>query len=377
MSLSPASLSLLHARRLVIKIGSALVVEPGQALPRFDWMQSVASDIALLRRQGVSVVIVSSGAIALARRQLGLIEGTLSVAEKQAAASVGQMILAQSWREALAKEGLTASQILFTADDTEDRQRYLRARETFEALDHLGCVPVVNENDTISTYEIRFGDNDRLAARVAQMIGADQLVLLSDIDGLYTADPRLDPQAHHIPVIDHMTPEIEAMGGEPPPGYSSGGMKTKLVAASIATQSGCAMAIARGTVAHPLKHLLEGGRCSWFLPEKQEMKARQKWILGALKQHNRLMIDQGAVKALIQGGSLLPSGISAVEGGFSQGEPVRIFSQEGVLIAHGVPAYSAEEIERLRGCQSDEIAQRLGRKGPDEIIHRNDLVLYG
>ncbi|MDF7673724.1 glutamate 5-kinase [Acetobacteraceae bacterium ESL0709] len=372
---SQSALSLLCAKRLVIKIGSALIADTERACPRLEWMQSVAADIAFLCKKGVSVVIVSSGAIALARRQLGLVAGTLTVAEKQAAASVGQMILAQCWRDVLAQQGLVASQILFTADDTEDRQRYLRARDTFEALEQLGCVPVVNENDTISTYEIRFGDNDRLAARVAQMIGADQLVLLSDIDGLYTADPRLDETASHIPIIKCLTPEIEAMGGEPPPGYSSGGMRTKLVAASIATQSGCAMAIAKGTIMHPLKALLEGGRCSWFLPEKQTVKARQKWILGALKQHNRLIIDDGAVKALSQGGSLLPSGILTVEGTFTAGEPVRIFGKYGSVIAHGVPAYSAEEIQRLVGCQSEEIFVRLGRRGPDEIIHHNDLVL--
>ncbi len=248
--------SLAQAKRLVIKIGSALVVDPEQAAPRQAWLASVAEDIAILRRQGTAVSVVSSGAIALARHSLGLTNGALRLSEKQAAAAVGQIRLAQAWSNALSAQGLTAAQLLLTPDDTEDRRRYLNARATLTTLLDLGCIPVINENDTIATAEIRFGDNDRLAARVAQMTEADQLVLLSDIDGLYTADPRTDPNARHLPVIENLTPEIEAMGGEPPPGYSSGGMRTKLLAAGIATRSGCAMAIALGKTLNPLRALM-------------------------------------------------------------------------------------------------------------------------
>ena len=247
--------SLASAQRLVVKIGSALVVDPDEAAPRTAWLDGVAADIALLRARGVDVIVVSSGAIALARRSLGLQQRRLRLEEQQAAAAVGQIRLAQAWSEALSATGLTAAQLLLTLDDTEDRRRYLNARATLNTLLTIGCIPVINENDTVATAEIRFGDNDRLAARVAEMMQADQLVLLSDIDGLYTADPRRDKTATHIPVVSAITPEIEAMGGEPPPGYSSGGMQTKLVAARIATQAGCAMAIAFGHTEHPLAAL--------------------------------------------------------------------------------------------------------------------------
>ncbi|WP_048859851.1 glutamate 5-kinase, partial [Acidisphaera rubrifaciens] len=248
-------------RRIVVKIGSALVVDATEAAPREAWLASVAADIAWLRASGAEVIVVSSGAIALARRALGLTQARLRLEEKQAAAAVGQIRLAQAWSAALSAQAITAAQLLLTLDDTEDRRRYLNARATIATLLGLGAVPVINENDSVATLEIRFGDNDRLAARVAEMVQADQLVLLSDIDGLYTADPRRDPAARHLPVVAAITPEIEAMGGEPPPGYSSGGMRTKLVAARIATQAGCAMAIARGGVAHPLRALAEGARC--------------------------------------------------------------------------------------------------------------------
>ena len=244
--------SIAGAQRIVVKIGSALVVDQKQAAPRTAWLDSVAADIQALRDRGTDVIVVSSGAIALARRTLGLTQKRLKLEEKQAAAAVGQIRLAQAWSQALSARDLTAAQLLLTLDDTEDRRRYLNARETLNTLLSLRCIPVINENDTVATAEIRFGDNDRLAARVAEMVQADQLILLSDIDGLYTADPRRDPQAAHIPVVEALTPEIEAMGGEPPPGYSSGGMRTKLVAARIATQAGCAMAIAIGNVERPL-----------------------------------------------------------------------------------------------------------------------------
>ncbi len=367
--------TLTGAKRLVIKIGSALMVDPQKAVPRHDWLESVAADIAFLRERGVQVCVVSSGAIALARYRLGLTGGALRLAEKQAAASVGQVLLAQAWAEALGRHGMTASQILLTVEDTEERQRYLNGRATLQTLLEMGCVPVINENDTIATAEIRFGDNDRLAARIAQMIGADQLVLLSDIDGLYDSDPRSNPEAAHLPVIDRLTPEIMAMGGNPPPGYSSGGMRTKLLAASMVTQSGCAMVIAQGAMNHPLCAVLEGGRCSWFLPAEEVLTARQQWIAGGLKPGVALVVDAGAREALKQGSSLLPAGLVRVDGVFSQGEPVPILDEDGTCLAHGLPAYDSDEVARLIGCQSDEIAGIIGHEGPDVIVHRNDLAM--
>ncbi|MCG0994492.1 glutamate 5-kinase [Acetobacter indonesiensis] len=367
--------SLASAKRLVVKIGSALVVDAEKAAPRQAWLTSVAEDIALLRKQGTDVTVVSSGAIALARHTLGLTSGPLRLAEKQAAAAVGQISLAQAWSNALSAQGLTAAQLLLTPEDTEDRKRYLNARATLDTLLGLGCVPVINENDTIATAEIRFGDNDRLAARVAQMTDADQLVLLSDIDGLYTADPRTDPAATHLPVIETLTPEIEAMGGEPPPGYSSGGMRTKLLAASIATRSGCAMAIALGKLDHPLSALMEGARCSWFLPQTCSQTARKQWIAGSLTPAGEIMIDRGAADALRNGGSLLPAGVKGVKGDFTQGDLVVVIDESGRILARGLTSYDADDARRIAGHRSSELEAILGWQGRDEIIHRDDLVV--
>src|SRR4051794_24038727 len=313
--------SLSSAQRLVIKIGSALVVDQDEAAPRTAWLDGVAADIASLRARGTDVIVVSSGAIALARRSLGLQQRRLRLEEQQAAAAVGQIRLAQAWAETLSARGMTAAQLLLTLDDTEDRRRYLNARETLNTLLGLSCIPVINENDTVATTEIRFGDNDRLAARVAEMMQADQLVLLSDIDGLYTADPRRDPDAQHIPVVKCLTPDIEAMGGEPPPGYSSGGMRTKLVAARIATQAGCAMAIAIGKVERPLLALENGARCTWFLPAPEGRTRRKQWIAGTLSPQGSLTVDAGAARALAGGRSLLPAGVRTVDGTFERGDP--------------------------------------------------------
>jgi glutamate 5-kinase len=363
------------ARRVVVKIGSALLVDADAAAPRADWLDSVAADIAALRKRGIEVSVVSSGAIALARHALNLSRGRLRLEEKQAAAAVGQIRLAQAWSAALSAHGLTAAQLLLTPDDTEDRRRYLNARATLTTLAALGCVPVINENDTIATAEIRFGDNDRLAARVAEMIQADQLILLSDIDGLYTADPRRDPDATHIPFVAAITPEIEAMGGAPPPGYSSGGMRTKLAAARIATGAGCAMAIALGKRQHPLRALLEDARCTWFLPAPEGRSARKRWIAGSLQPAGRLHIDTGAVRALAGGSSLLPAGISSVEGEFERGDLVEILGPDGQLLARGLSAYGSADAQRIAGCRSGDIEEVLGWRGRDEMVHRDDLVL--
>ncbi|HUB45570.1 MAG TPA: glutamate 5-kinase [Acetobacteraceae bacterium] len=363
------------SRRLVVKIGSALVVDPDEAAPRTTWLAGMAADIADLHRRGVDVIVVSSGAIALARRTLRLTQKRLRLEEKQAAAAVGQIRLAQAWSEALSAETLTAAQLLLTLDDTEDRRRYLNARATLNTLLQLGCVPVINENDTVATTEIRFGDNDRLGARVAEMLQADALVLLSDIDGLYTADPGRDPSATHIPLVEAITPEIEAMGGEPPPGYSSGGMRTKLAAARIATQAGCAMAIARGYMNRPLTALANGARCTWFMPAPEGRTARKSWIAGALAPLGTLVVDAGAVRALRAGRSLLPAGVRTVEGTFQRGDPVVIAGPDGLPLARGLSAYGSADAQRIIGHRSDEIETILGWRGRDEIVHRDDLVL--
>lgn len=372
--------SLANAKRVVVKIGSALLVDPQKAAPRMAWLEGMAEDIAALRRRGTDVIVVSSGAIALARRSLKLTQKKLRLEEKQAAAAVGQIRLAQAWSEVLAGHHLTAAQLLLTPDDTEDRRRYLNARATLETLLGLGCIPVINENDTVATAEIRFGDNDRLAARVAEMVQADQLILLSDIDGLYTADPRRDPAARHLPVVESVTADIEAMGGEPPPGYSSGGMRTKLVAARIATSAGCAMAIALGHVEHPLRMLEQGGLCTWFLASPEGRSARKRWIGGSLKPSGVLIVDAGAARALSRGKSLLPAGVTAIEGMFERGDPVEVrgpASPEaaGLVLARGLSAYSSADAARILGRQSGEIEAVLGWRGRDELIHRDDLVL--
>ncbi|WP_408873159.1 glutamate 5-kinase [Gluconobacter roseus] len=373
---APASAPrLAQARRIVIKIGSALLVDSANASLRLEWLQSVCADIAELRARGAEVIVVSSGAISLARHRLGLTSRRLRLDEKQAMASVGQIGLAQGWSAALAGHDLVAAQLLLTPDDTENRERHLNARATLQTLLDLGCVPVINENDAIATGEIRFGDNDRLGARVAQMTGADCLVLLSDIDGLYTADPRQDPSARHIPVVEQMTDEIMAMGGEPPPGYSSGGMRTKLLAARIATRAGANMVIAAGQDHHPLCRLQNGGLCTWFLAQTDAGSARKRWIGGSLQPKGSLTIDAGANRALQEGASLLPAGVTGLEGTFGRGDLVTIRDADGAIVGRGLIAYDSEESQKLIGHRSEEMEQLLGYRGRDALIHRDDLAL--
>src|SRR5215470_3645047 len=371
---SPAQ-ALVTARRLVVKIGSELLAaENGEV--RRPWLSALADDIAHCRRRGQEVIIVSSGAIAVGRRHLRLRGQSLRLEEKQAAAATGQIRLAHAYQEALARHRITVAQILLTPDDTEERRRHLNARATFAQLLALGAVPVVNENDTVATAEIRFGDNDRLAARVAQMTSADMLVLLSDIDGLYTADPRKDAEARHVPIVHEIGPEIEAMAGEAAPGYSSGGMVTKLAAARIAMNAGCRMLIAQGKAAGPPLAAIEaGGRATLFLPRGEPRSARKAWIAGAVDPRGTLTVDDGAAGALRRGKSLLPAGVVAVEGVFERGDAVIIRTRAGIEAGRGLSAYSSDDVRRIAGYKSGEIAGILGYRGRDEIIHRDDLVL--
>src|SRR5436190_5779360 len=373
------------AGRLVVKIGSALLAaEDGEV--RRPWLASFADDVALCRSRGQEVILVSSGAIAVGRRHLGLAGARLRLEEKQAAAATGQIRLAHAYQEALARHGITVAQILLTLEDTEERRRHLNARATFAQLLGPGAVPVVNENDTIATAEIRFGDNDRLAARVAQMVSADMLVLLSDIDGFYSADPRNDPAARHIPLVRDLGPEIEGMAGTAPPGYSSGGMVTKLAAARIAMHAGCHMLIAEGNprgsdppvegVADgPLAAIEAGARATLFLPGGEPRSARKAWIAGALNPSGVLVVDDGAARALRGGKSLLPAGVVAVEGTFDRGDCVAVRTRAGTEAGRGLSAYASADISRIAGHKSGEIAAILGYRGRDEIIHRDDLVV--
>jgi glutamate 5-kinase len=396
--------ALAGARRLVVKIGSALLVDDNGAI-RHGWLDRLADDVARCRARGQDVILVSSGAVAVGRRHLGLAGNRLRLDEKQAAAATGQIRLAHAYQQALARHGITVAQILLTLEDTEARRRHLNARATFAQLLGLGAVPVVNENDTIATSEIRFGDNDRLAARVAQMVSADMLVLLSDIDGLYTADPRKEPDARHLALVAEIGPEIEAMAGEAAPGYSSGGMVTKLAAARIAMNAGCRMLIARGAPKPgdeqraddqradeqradeqrdgeeradepgPLAAIEAGGRATLFLPRGEPSSARKAWIAGTVEPSGTVIVDDGAARALRQGRSLLPAGVVAVEGNFERGDAVIVRARSGAEAGRGLSAYSSADIRHIAGHKSGEIAGILGYRGRDEIIHRDDLVV--
>jgi len=365
------------AKRLVVKIGSALLVDEETGALRRDWLDALADDVAACQKRGQQILLVSSGAIAVGRQQLGLTrkDRALRLEEKQAAAAVGQIRLAHAYEQTLARHGITVAQILVTPDDTEERRRHLNARNTLMQLLSLGVIPVINENDTVGTTEIRFGDNDRLAARVAAMVSADTLVLLSDIDGLYERDPRIDPTARHLEEVPAVTPEIEAMAGSAPVGYSSGGMVTKLQAAKIATTSGCRMAIANGQSLHPLKRLEDGGTCTWFLATATPLTARKTWIAGALNPVGTLTVDEGAEKALKQGRSLLPVGVKAVSGYFERGDAVAIVDAKGREIAKGLSAYSSEDAILIAGHNSRDLETILGYRGRGEIVHRDDMVL--
>ena len=352
------------SKRLIVKIGSALLVDERTGEIRSDWLDGLGADIARLKARGTGVVIVSSGAIAVGRTHLGLKQNTLSLEHKQAAAATGQIRLAHAWQESLAALGITVAQILLTPSDTEERRRHLNARATIETLLQMGAVPVINENDSVATDEIRYGDNDRLAARVAQMISADTLVLMSDVDGLYDTDPRQNKNAQLIAV----------MAGAAPAGYSSGGMVTKLEAAKIAMAAGCAMAITDGKPADALSRLESGGRCTWFLPNSEPLTARKRWIAGMVATVGAIIIDDGAVAALRAGKSLLPAGVTGVEGSFDRGDAIVVKTPDRRTIGRGLTAYSSADAALIMGRKSRDIEDILGYRGRDEMIHRDDLV---
>ena len=363
-----------QARRLVVKIGSALLVDQQTGALREAWLHALAADVAALKARGMDVILVSSGSIALGRGALALGQGALSLDEAQAAAAVGQIRLARAYEEALAPHGIVTAQILLTLDDSADRRRYLNTRATFAALLSRGAVPIVNENDTIATDEIRYGDNDRLAANVAVMAGADICVLLSDIDGLYTANPRADAHAQHLAVVAAITPEIEAMAGDAGTGLSKGGMKTKLMAARTATASGCAMAIAQGGGMNPLAAIAAGARVTWFTATLDPQTARKRWI-SAMKPKGILRLDQGAAQALARGSSLLPAGVTKVAGDFQRGDPVALEGPDGARLGLGLCRYTAEETRAIAGHRSDEIAAILGYPGRAALVHRDDMAV--
>ena len=363
------------ARLIVVKVGSALLVDSASGALRRDWLRGLCADVAMLRREKRQVIVVSSGAIALGRHALKLRKGALRLEESQAAAAVGQVRLAEAYADILAGEDIVASQVLLTLGDTEERRRYLNARATIRTLLALGSVPVINENDTVATAEIRYGDNDRLAARVASMTEADLLILLSDVDGLYSADPTRVSDAEHISLVPSITPTIEAMAGGSNSDVGRGGMSAKLVAAKIATAAGCETVVAKGTEDNPIAALMRGARCTRFLSRDTPAAARKRWIAGVLQPQGTLFIDAGAAKALLEGRSLLPAGVRQVDGRFERGDVVLVRDAEGREVARGLIAYGAADAERIAGKRSLEIEAILGYRGRDEIIHRDDLTL--
>ena len=370
-----AAPALTDFRRLVVKVGSSLLVDDDGHLNR-AWLETLADDIAGLQQQGHEVLIVSSGAIAIGSTVLGINKRRARLEDLQAAAAAGQVQLVHAYQEALGAHRISAAQVLLTPDDTENRRRFLNARGTLGRLLERSVVPIINENDTVATDEIRYGDNDRLAARVAQLVMADALILLSDVDGFYTADPGKDVNARHIPEVRQITGEMQAMAGETRSDVGSGGMATKVQAARIATHAGCSTIISSGHVNHPLQALSAGGRCTVFRAEGTPAVARKQWLAGALEVRGELGIDGGAVAALGRGTSLLPVGIVSVSGDFRRGDVVSISGPDGRELGRGLAEYSHDEASLISGCQSEQIAERLGYRGRAVMVHRDELVLF-
>ena len=377
--MSPGTSPIAAARRLVVKVGSSILIDEASGRADEVWLAGFAADVARLRARGQQLLVVSSGSIALGRRRLGLKRRALSLQEKQAAAAAGQSLLMRAWEEAFEPHGIICAQVLLTRDDTEVRRRWLNARATVETLLGLKVVPVVNENDTVVTEEIRYGDNDRLAARVAQMIGADLLVLLSDVDGLYTADPRRDSKAERIQTLGELTPQVEAMAGgaNAQAGVGSGGMATKLMAARIAQHAGCATLITLGRRPSPLQAIEEGAASTLITASTTAAAAYKAWIAGSLHPQGALVVDAGAAAALRQGKSLLPAGVRKVEGRFDKGDAVVVRELDGRELARGLSRYDASEAEKIKGLRSDAIEQALGYTSGPTLIHADDLALIG
>ena len=372
---SDSASPLVQARRIVVKVGSALLVDPESGRINRAWLEALVEDLLRLRKRSQQLILVSSGAIALGRRQLRLPKGPLRLEESQAAAAVGQIRLAHAYKDLLESRDVTVAQVLLTLEDSERRRRYLNARATLESLLALGALPVINENDTVATAEIRYGDNDRLAARVAQMTGADCVVLLSDVEGLFTADPNKDPNAQFIQQVRQITPDIESMAGSSASDVGAGGMTTKILAAKIAVAAGCHLCIAAGHHKHPLRRIEDGARCTWFVPSATPVTARKQWIAGTLRPAGAITIDAGALRALLEGKSLLPAGVVRARGRFDRGDTVSVLTAEGAEVARGIIAYSDGDAAKIMGRKSSEIEGILGFRGRDEMIHRDDLVL--
>jgi glutamate 5-kinase len=373
--MTPKTPALAQFRRIVVKVGSSLLIDAAAGRVKQGWLASLVQDVAGLHGERRDLLVVSSGAIALGRSMLRLPKGPLKLEDSQAAAAVGQIELARTWSAALAVHGLSAGQILVTLGDTEERRRYLNARSTIAKLLEWRAVPVINENDTVATNEIRYGDNDRLAARVATMVSADLLVLLSDVDGLYDAPPGANADAKLVPVVERITPEIEAMAGAANSELSRGGMQTKIEAGKIATTGGTHMVIASGRVDHPLQAIASGAPATWFLTPVNPVTSRKKWIAGSLEPKGTLTIDAGAVAALRRGNSLLPVGVIRVDGQFARGDAVIVRGPDGAEIGRGLVAYDAGDAEKVKGRPSSDIMQILGIEGRAEMIHRDDLAI--
>ena len=367
--------SLDQFHHVVVKVGSSLLVNSARGVIKQAWLDALVEDVAALHARGASVTVVSSGAIALGRTVAALPKGKLKLEDSQASAAIGQIALSSAWSQALVRHGVVAGQVLLTLRDTEVRRRYLNARATLGRLHAMRAVPIINENDTVATSEIRYGDNDRLAARVATMTSADLLILLSDVAGLYNSPPSANAQARLLPVVERITPEIEAMAGEAASELSRGGMRTKIEAARIATSGGTHMIIADGRVAHPVARVAAGGRCTWFLTPSNPLAARKMWIGGSLELKGAVFVDPGAAAALARGKSLLPAGVTRIEGAFSRGDCVAICDERGAEIGRGLVAFDALHAERIRGRNSRDIASLLGARGRAEMIHRDDMAL--